>query len=124
MAILSTFKIPQKRLSEKVFRRGVNYSLDRLRRCLAQLGNPEKHLRNVIHIAGTNGKGSTLTFLASALVEAGFTVGTYTSPHILDYPERICINFSPISQDDFATYFEQIEALGEDRKSTRLNSSN
>ncbi|WP_284651653.1 bifunctional folylpolyglutamate synthase/dihydrofolate synthase [Flavobacterium terrisoli] len=61
------------------------------------LGNPEKHLK-CIHVAGTNGKGSTSHLLASVLQEAGYTVGLYTSPHLKDYRERISINGKPISE--------------------------
>ncbi|MBF6640422.1 bifunctional folylpolyglutamate synthase/dihydrofolate synthase [Flavobacterium sp. J49] len=62
------------------------------------LGNPEKHLK-CIHVAGTNGKGSTSHLLASVLQEAGYKVGLYTSPHLKDYRERITINGKPISED-------------------------
>ncbi|MDI9257999.1 bifunctional folylpolyglutamate synthase/dihydrofolate synthase [Flavobacterium sedimenticola] len=61
------------------------------------LGNPEKKLR-CIHVAGTNGKGSTSHLLASVLQEAGYKVGLYTSPHLKDYRERIKINGEPISE--------------------------
>ncbi|MBP6556786.1 MAG: bifunctional folylpolyglutamate synthase/dihydrofolate synthase [Flavobacterium sp.] len=62
------------------------------------LGNPEKLLK-CIHVAGTNGKGSTSHLLASVLQEAGYKVGLYTSPHLKDYRERITINGQPISED-------------------------
>ena len=61
------------------------------------LGHPEKQLR-CIHVAGTNGKGSTSHLLASVLMEAGYKVGLYTSPHLKDYRERITINGDPISE--------------------------
>jgi len=61
------------------------------------LGNPEHYLK-CIHVAGTNGKGSTSHFLASILQEAGYKVGLYTSPHLKDYRERISINGKPISE--------------------------
>ena len=62
------------------------------------LGNPEKLLK-CIHVAGTNGKGSTSHLLASILQEAGYKVGLYTSPHLKDYRERITINGKPISEN-------------------------
>ena len=62
------------------------------------LGNPEKNLK-FIHVAGTNGKGSTSHLLASALQEAGYKVGLYTSPHLKDFRERIKINDKEISED-------------------------
>ena len=76
------------------------------------LGNPHKKLKS-IHVAGTNGKGSTSHMLASILQEAGYKVGLYTSPHLKDYRERIKINGKEISEDfvcDFInknkTFFE------------------
>ena len=62
------------------------------------LENPQFHLK-CIHVAGTNGKGSTSHLLASVLQEAGYRVGLYTSPHLKDYRERIAINGTPISED-------------------------
>jgi dihydrofolate synthase/folylpolyglutamate synthase len=67
------------------------------------LGHPEKNLK-CIHVAGTNGKGSTSHLLASVFQEAGYTVGLYTSPHLKDYRERIKINGKPISEE-FVTDF-------------------
>ena len=79
------------------------------------LGNPEKNIK-CIHVAGTNGKGSTSHMLASILQEAGFKVGLYTSPHLKDYRERIKINNQEISENfvvDFISkhkkFFEQNE---------------
>ena len=63
----------------------------------AHLGNPEKELK-CIHVAGTNGKGSTSHMLASVLQEAGYKVGLYTSPHLKDFRERIKINGEEISE--------------------------
>ena len=62
------------------------------------LGNPEKKVKT-IHIAGTNGKGSTSSMIASVLQEAGYKVGLYTSPHLKDYRERIKINGEMISEE-------------------------
>ena len=60
------------------------------------LGNPEKKL-HFIHVAGTNGKGSTSHMLASILQEAGYKVGLYTSPHLKDFRERVKVNGEMIS---------------------------
>ena len=68
------------------------------------LRNPEKKLKT-IHVAGTNGKGSTSSLLASVLREAGYQVGLFTSPHLKDYRERIKINGNEI-EEDFANEFE------------------
>jgi len=89
-------------------RRGINYSLERFQSLLNQLGNPEKKLPRILHIAGTNGKGSTVAFLKSVLIEHGYTVATYTSPHIYSYRERIQINTTLITDDDFVDTFNQV----------------
>ena len=65
---------------------------------LEQLQNPHKDLK-CIHVAGTNGKGSSSHMLASILQEAGYKVGLYTSPHLKDYRERIKINGQMIAED-------------------------
>ncbi len=88
-------------LSEKKFRRGINYGLRDFQNTLKKLGDPEKKCKNIIHIAGTNGKGSTLSYLKYALIQAGFTVGTYTSPHLVSYLERITFKDKLISKSDF-----------------------
>ena len=76
------------------------------------LGNPERHLK-CIHVAGTNGKGSTSHLLASALQEAGYNVGLYTSPHLKDYRERIKINGTPISEEYVCAFIDQNKAFFE-----------
>ncbi|MDV7188548.1 folylpolyglutamate synthase/dihydrofolate synthase family protein [Lutibacter sp. TH_r2] len=70
------------------------------------LNFPEKKFKS-IHVAGTNGKGSTSHMLASILQEAGFNVGLYTSPHLKDFRERIKINGEVISEKDVITFIEQ-----------------
>lgn len=70
------------------------------------LGNPEKKLK-CIHVAGTNGKGSTSHMLSSILQEAGYNVGLYTSPHLKDFRERIKINGKEISEDFVCSFIEQ-----------------
>jgi dihydrofolate synthase/folylpolyglutamate synthase len=70
------------------------------------LGNPEKNLK-FIHVAGTNGKGSTSHLLASVLQEAGYKVGLYTSPHLKDFRERIKINSIEISEDFVREFIEK-----------------
>lgn len=73
------------------------------------LGNPEKEFKS-IHIAGTNGKGSTSHFLASVLQESGYRTGLFTSPHLKDFRERIKINGRMISKPDVMTFVEQHQA--------------
>lgn len=75
---------------------GFNFGLGRIRELLRRLGNPHLSLR-VIHIGGTNGKGSTLAMVASILQAAGYKTGTFTSPHLHSYTERYIISGRPIS---------------------------
>ncbi|MDO4977953.1 MAG: folylpolyglutamate synthase/dihydrofolate synthase family protein [Eubacteriales bacterium] len=79
-------------------------------RLLECLGHPEKEL-NIIHIAGTNGKGSTLAFLSSILVTSGYQVGRYISPTIHCYEERFQINGSYMDPDSLEKYFTKIEEV-------------
>ena len=75
--------------------------LERTQELLGKLGNPEKGLK-FIHIAGTNGKGSTAAMLASILEEAGYTVGLYTSPYINRFNERMQVNHQCIGDEELA----------------------
>jgi dihydrofolate synthase/folylpolyglutamate synthase len=77
-----------------------NFNLNRMNRLLSSLGNPHKKLRTV-HIAGTKGKGSTASMLSNMLLGCGYKVGMYTSPHVLDLRERITVDDSWISEQDF-----------------------
>lgn len=78
----------------------------------AHLGNPETQLK-CIHIAGTNGKGSTSHMLASVLHEAGYNVGLYTSPHLKDFRERIKINGQEISENFVCEFIEKHKSFFE-----------
>ena len=80
---------------------GIRPGLERMEAALVHLDNPHLKLKT-IHIAGTNGKGSTVTYLRSVLQEAGYQVGTFTSPYIETFNERISLNGIPISDDDLA----------------------
>ncbi|HAX78089.1 MAG TPA: bifunctional folylpolyglutamate synthase/dihydrofolate synthase, partial [Cyanobacteria bacterium UBA11372] len=82
---------------------GVHLGLERIHKLLANLGNPHQQVP-VIHVAGTNGKGSVCAYLSAVLTAAGYRVGRYTSPHLIDWNERICINEQAIS----LTELEQI----------------
>jgi dihydrofolate synthase / folylpolyglutamate synthase len=79
-------------------RKGLKYTLDNIRFLLQLLGNPQNNFK-AIHIAGTNGKGSVCAFLNSIFIESGIKTGQYTSPHILDFRERILINGKFISRE-------------------------
>ena len=80
-----------------------NARLDNIRALSARLGHPEKKFKS-IHIAGTNGKGSSSHMLASVLQEAGYKTGLYTSPHLKDFRERMRINGEPISQEEVVDF--------------------
>jgi dihydrofolate synthase/folylpolyglutamate synthase len=92
--------------------KAVKWDLDRIRILLAELGNPQIRCRHV-HVAGTNGKGSTCAMLASALRVAGFRTGLYTSPHLIDPRERIDIDGWPIAENRWVEAFERTHAAAE-----------
>ena len=81
--------------------------LDRTKELLARLGDPQKQLK-FVHVAGSNGKGSTCAMLASVLRESGYKTGLYTSPHVLCFEERLQINGRYILPDDLAAYTERV----------------
>lgn len=81
--------------------------LERTRELADRLGDPQKKLK-FIHITGSNGKGSTARMLESILREAGYTVGLYTSPHLLRFNERICVDGEEISDIDLARITEEV----------------
>lgn len=107
------------------------FKLDRMKALARQLGDPQDAMR-VVHVAGTKGKGSVCAMVASCLEGCGYTVGLYTSPHLVDIRERVRINGEMITPDEFracmekvaaaatavegrhgeATYFELVTALG------------
>lgn len=93
---------------KKVGNFGSNYGLERTERILEILGNPHKDIK-CIHIAGTNGKGSTTSIISSILIEEGFKVGMYTSPFLEEFEERIQINRENIKKDDLAYHIENIK---------------
>ena len=76
--------------------RSIDLSLGRIRRLLQRLGDPERELGTVVHVAGTNGKGSVIAMLAAVLREGGVSANAYVSPHLLRFNERILINGYPI----------------------------
>lgn len=86
----------------------INLGLQRIQRLCDLAGNPEKDLK-IIHVAGTNGKGSTTTFISSVLISQGYKVGIYTSPYIERFTERIKINDTEISEEDVARLVTDIE---------------
>lgn len=85
-----------------------NFDLDRMRILLKKIGNPHEAFRSV-HVAGTKGKGSTSTMIASMLQACGYKVGLYTSPHLIDVRERMTINGEMISQAEFTRLTRLVE---------------
>lgn len=88
---------------------GIMPGLERIKILLERLGSPEKDLR-CIHVAGTNGKGTVCSFLASVLKEAGYKTGLYTSPYIVDFRERIRVDGEMISEKDLEEVTETVKA--------------
>ncbi|MCF7923851.1 MAG: bifunctional folylpolyglutamate synthase/dihydrofolate synthase [Candidatus Izimaplasma sp.] len=88
---------------ENIKRFGSRLDLSRITKALEMLGNPHKEFKS-IHVAGTNGKGSTANFIKNILVEAGYDVGLYTSPYVVEFNERIRINQVNISNKDLIKY--------------------
>ena len=87
--------------------------LSHTKECLGRLGNPEKKFK-VIHVAGTNGKGSTCAFLTSIFREAGYSCGLFTSPHLVVINERFQINEKNIDNQAFMSAFEKVKALADE----------
>ncbi len=100
-------------------RDAANYDLRRVEELLARLDNPHLKARTV-HIAGTNGKGSTAAMIASALTASGYTTGLYTSPHLNDLRERIRVDGKSISEEELVTQVERLKPEVEvvDQKAT------
>lgn len=75
---------------------------------LVRLGSPDRRIKQIIHVAGTNGKGSVCAYLHSILKEAGFRTAVFTSPHLVDIRERFAVDGSMISREDFLRIFLKI----------------
>lgn len=95
-----------------LLRFGQRPGLERMQWVLEQLGHPERRL-SFIHVAGTNGKGSTCAFLTQMLMEAGYSVGTFTSPYLIDFRERIRYNGSMIAEGDLLQLVNEVKGLVE-----------
>jgi dihydrofolate synthase/folylpolyglutamate synthase len=91
---------------------GTKFGLERTRELLEFLGNPERRFKS-IHVAGTNGKGSVVAMCDAILREKGLKVGRYTSPHLIDFRERVLVNGEPISEADVLRFLERTTALSE-----------
>lgn len=91
---------------------GAKFGLERMQTLLAALGHPERGQR-FVHVAGTNGKGSTSAMIAAVLREAGHETGLYTSPHLVSPLERIQINGVPVPEQKFVEAFDQVHRAAE-----------
>lgn len=89
---------------------GIKLGLENIKKLCKELGNPQNNYK-IIHIAGTNGKGSTATTIESILLEKGYNVGKYTSPHILKFNERIRANGKDITDTEIGNYFYEIKKI-------------
>lgn len=85
-------------------------TLDEVRHFLEELGNPDEQL-NIIHVAGTNGKGSVCADLTAMLMEAGYHVGTFVSPHLTDVTERFLVDGVPVEEAGFSESFTRVKAV-------------
>ena len=103
---------PSDAILERLMRlhpKAIDLSLDRMRILLNRLGNPERRLPPVFHVAGTNGKGSTCAYLRAMLEAAGLRVHVYTSPHLVSFHERIRLAGTLVSEDALQILLDECE---------------
>ncbi|MFA7326077.1 MAG: folylpolyglutamate synthase/dihydrofolate synthase family protein [Candidatus Kapaibacterium sp.] len=98
-------------------RMGIKPGLERTITLAEAMGNPQNSY-DTIHVAGTNGKGSTCSVASSLLIESGLKVGLYTSPHIKDFNERIRVNGIAITDDELIEYAEKLLPIAEEMDAT------
>lgn len=101
---------------------GVKPGLERMKWLMNRLGNPEQSIK-AVHVAGTNGKGSTIAFTRSVLQAAGYSVGTFTSPFILTFNERISVNGVPIEDEEWLSLVNEIKPLVDELDQTELGAA-
>ncbi|MBJ7900650.1 MAG: bifunctional folylpolyglutamate synthase/dihydrofolate synthase [Cyanobacteria bacterium RI_101] len=94
-------------LLEPYQRSGINLGLTRIQALLARLGDPQRRVP-IVHVAGSNGKGSVCAYLSSILTSAGYRVGRYTSPHLIHWTERLVLNEQPIPESRLIQLLEEI----------------
>ncbi len=95
----------------------IKLGLENITKLLNHIGNPQSNFKT-FHVAGSNGKGSTCSFMASILQEHGFKVGLYTSPHLVKFNERIRINGKTISDDEIVSFLESNRKFIDEEKPT------
>ena len=96
----------------------IDLKLDRVKRLLRKLGNPEKSIPPVIHVAGTNGKGSTIAMIKAGVQRSGFRTHAYTSPHLVSFNERIEIGDKRISEDALKEVLNECEKVNNSKPIT------
>ena len=106
-------------INKKITKESLNQNNEKLKKIYELLGEPCKN-KKIIHIAGTNGKGSTATFLENIFFIGGYSVAKFTSPHILKFNERILINKKMISGEDVVKYYEVVMDILE-KNSLQIN---
>ena len=106
-------------INKRITEESLNQNNEKLKKIYELLGEPCKN-KKIIHIAGTNGKGSTATFLENIFFAAGYSVAKFTSPHILKFNERILINKKMISDEDVVKYYEVVMDILE-KNSLQIN---
>src|SRR5213592_4621574 len=97
---------------------GIKLGLDNIRRLLSLLGDPQRGLK-VLHVTGTNGKGSVCAYAASVLRASGYRVWLYTSPHLVRFNERIRVDGEPITDDDVLRLWSGMQPAIQTMTSTR-----
>jgi len=100
-------------------RLGIKPGLERMEWMMEKLGHPERRVR-AIHVAGTNGKGSTVSYLRHILQAAGYSVGTFTSPYVEKFNERISVNGRPIRDKEIVELVRAVQPLAEELETTEL----
>ncbi|BDG46286.1 MULTISPECIES: folylpolyglutamate synthase/dihydrofolate synthase family protein [Parageobacillus] len=100
-------------------RLGIKPGLERMEWLMEKLGHPERRVR-AIHVAGTNGKGSTVSYLRHILQAAGYSVGTFTSPYVEKFNERISVNGKPVRDKEIVELVQVIQPLAEELEKTEL----
>ncbi len=103
---------------QQLYPKKIDLSLERINKLLFKLGNPHRRIKNIIHIAGTNGKGSVLAFLKSFIQTSGYTVNTYTSPHLINFNERINLNGHNISDKFLEDLLDECTKKNKDKPIT------
>ncbi|MDE6302227.1 MAG: bifunctional folylpolyglutamate synthase/dihydrofolate synthase, partial [Clostridia bacterium] len=95
---------------KNIERAGSDYGIERMRLFLDVLGRPDEKLK-IVHVAGTNGKGSVCAYMTSVLMAAGYKVGTYNSPSVFCYNERWRIDGKPLSDELVAKYLTKVKEV-------------